>query len=130
MDGTGDYATVTGIDIANKSFSTSFWAKRADDSRGYIIGHSNSGSRKELGLGFHDNNSFRQKFNSDDQEITSDLIIKQSTDWIHFVTTYDAVNNIQTIYANKGVNSLVKISRVLVPSRSVATRIILIASTV
>jgi len=102
LDGAGDYVTVpgAGIDIANKSFSTSFWVNRDDLGQGYVIGHTAAGGNNhQLHIGFRNADQFTFAFWGNDMNIT-DAMWNQTTDWVHFVTTYDAATNQQTVYAS------------------------------
>ena len=90
LDGAGDYIDVSGLDVANTSFSLSFWAKKADVLRGHIIvsGTHNTGQSNSLTVGF-DNNNFRFAFYSDDLDYPTSLFT-DTTNWHHWVCTYDS----------------------------------------
>jgi len=103
LDGSGDYATVPGganrINIDNSSFSTSFWTTRSTTGSDYVIGQGNSGStRRSLHIGFRDNNTFTHAFWGDDLNYDNNAVVPDTTDWHHWVTTYDATTNRQEVW--------------------------------
>jgi hypothetical protein len=96
------YITVpgAGIDIANKDFSLSFWVKQdAITANNYIIGHSNAGGNNSLHIGFRDADTFTLAFWGNDMNVDN-AMFNNTTDWMHFVCTYDAGTNEQIVYAN------------------------------
>lgn len=85
--------------IANKSFSIGFWAKR-DFSTGkeeWLILHGNTATDQGLHIGFRENNEFSFAFYSDDLNIPSGSYIND-TNWHHWLATYDAVTKTQRVY--------------------------------
>jgi hypothetical protein len=96
------YVTVpgAGIDIANKSFSLSFWVKQdSADNNNYVIGHSNDGGNNSLHIGFRNSTTFTMAFWGNDMNV-GNAMFNNTTDWMHFVCTYDAATKVQTVYAN------------------------------
>ena len=96
FDGNDD-RIVDEIDIANKSFTVEFWAKRAEASREeYILsGGSNTGSNTLLHIGFRNDNRFTFAFWGDDVNVDSKYNDKK---WHHWACVYDATKKEQIVY--------------------------------
>ncbi len=95
FDGVDDVLTIPDIDLANKSFSVAFWAKRdGSGNEEYIISQGAGGAR--LYIGFRDQDWFTFAFwtNIDDTDTTA------FTDnaWHHWVSTYDVTTQTRSIY--------------------------------
>ncbi len=100
FDNDGDFITVSpGVPIANQDFSLSFWVNRDGTGEDWVIGHSTGGNNNALHVGFRDNNTFAFAFWGNDLNI-DDGMFNDTAAWMHFVCTYDASSNVQTVYAN------------------------------
>ena len=83
------------IDLQNRSFSISFWAKRDVANRGdWIAGQGTIGINRGLHLGFRDDNRFTCAFFGDDLNTRP----YEDTGWHHWACTYDAGTRERTIY--------------------------------
>ena len=96
FDNLNDYVNVgSNINIANKSFTISSWAKRNSNvSADYIAGQGTGSSSLGLHYGFRVGNTFTCAFNADDLNAN----IVSDTDWHHWVCSYDADTNLRIIY--------------------------------
>ena len=99
LDGSGDKITAYGINIADSDFSVGFWVNRDDLGEGYVIGHSDQGNNRRLHIGFRDANTFTFAFWANDLNVDNNAW-NQTDDWVHFVCTYNAATNLQSIYLN------------------------------
>jgi cytoskeletal protein CcmA (bactofilin family) len=102
LDGDGDWVTVPGateIPLANSDFSLSFWLKRGNTNEGWVIGDADGGGNQALHIGFRSATSFAFAFWGDDFGYDN-AMYNNTTDWMHFVLTYNAATNLQSIYAN------------------------------
>jgi len=98
FDGSGDYLNAGGgLDLANKSFTVAFWAKR--DAVGghnmFAFGQGSSGVNQALQLGFRDNNTFTCGFYGNDLDTSASYA---DQNWHHWACTYDAATRRRTIY--------------------------------
>jgi len=105
LDGSGDIVTVpwnagAGIDILNKSFSLSFWTKRGSTGTAdYAIGQGDTGSpRQSLHVGFRNATQFTFAFWSDDLNYTNAAVVGDTTNWHHWVCTYNSATGAQSVY--------------------------------
>lgn len=73
FNGSGQYVSVpAGIDLANKSFTVEFWAKRNSGGTNFIMGQGLTGSTNEsLHIGFRDNDVFTFAFYGNDIDVNS-----------------------------------------------------------
>ncbi|MCF8372040.1 MAG: T9SS type A sorting domain-containing protein [Bacteroidales bacterium] len=96
FDGQENYIIADTIDIAHKSFSMEFWAKRQPAGGDkMVIGHGQWGKgHKGMHFGFRDNN-FYCGFYGDD--ISSDTAFLD-TDWHHYAMTFDTATYLQSLY--------------------------------
>ncbi|MEM7394800.1 MAG: LamG-like jellyroll fold domain-containing protein, partial [Verrucomicrobiota bacterium] len=96
FDGSAYIHAGPGIDLANKSFTVSAWARRestgADD---YLLAHGENTSSLGLHLGFRNNNNFTFAFWSDDLNVAS---LNDTTDWHLWTGVYDASAGEQILY--------------------------------
>lgn len=99
FDGINDYVGISGIDIANKSFSLSAWARRnVTDSTLLIFGQGIGGQNQSLHVGYEIGNKFTCAFYANDLDTSSQ--IDTSTEWTHWVCTYDTDSRSRKIYRN------------------------------
>lgn len=83
------------IDLQNRSFSISFWAKRDVANRGdWIAGQGTIEINRGLHLGFRADNRFTCAFFGDDLNTRP----YEDTEWHHWACTYDAATRERTIY--------------------------------
>ena len=83
------------VDLANKSFTIEFWAKRQEVNRNdFIIGQGKSAQNEGLRIGFRANNQFAFDFYGDGVNAPALL----ETGWHHWAVTYDTKTKKQTIY--------------------------------
>lgn len=96
FDGVDDRVEVTGIDLANQSFTIAFWAKR-DTSGGadFAIGQGSGTNSTTLHIGFRNTNLFTCAFWNNDLNTTAAYT---DTDWHHWACTYDAVTKQRNLY--------------------------------
>lgn len=98
FDGSNDYVGISGIDIANKSFSLSAWAKRnVKGSRLIIFGQGSTSQNQGLHVGYETGNLFTCAFYYNDLDTSQ---IDTSTEWTHWVCTYDIDSRSRKIYRN------------------------------
>jgi hypothetical protein len=103
LDGTNDNvdvsATPSPVDIINKSFSISFWAKRnTSTTADYVIGMGGAGTaNQQLHIGFRDTDTFTFAFYSNDLNYDN-LAVATDTNFHHWVVTFDTTTNQQRIY--------------------------------
>ncbi|MCP5096129.1 MAG: hypothetical protein GY943_11290, partial [Chloroflexi bacterium] len=96
FDGSSEFLTVDDIDLANKSFTVSAWAKRDGNGRNeYIFSQGTTSTNRGLHIGFRGNDSFTCAFYSNDLNTSSTYT---DSDWHHWACTYDANDNLRTIY--------------------------------
>ncbi|MFC1710148.1 DUF2341 domain-containing protein [Patescibacteria group bacterium] len=98
FDGSSDFVDAgEEIDLANKSFTVSSWAKRGSSgNHHYIAGLGSSGSAgNSLHFGFRDTNVFTCAFYSYDLDTTDTYT---DNDWHHWACTYNAISNARKIY--------------------------------
>ncbi|HSH01404.1 MAG TPA: Ig-like domain-containing protein [Anaerolineae bacterium] len=99
FDGTDDRLEVSGIDLANQSFTVAFWAKR--DRSGVVdllVGQGTNSNSLGLHIGFRSNNLFTCAFWGNDLNTPSTYT--DTTNWHHWACTYDATTNLRTIYVD------------------------------
>ncbi len=83
------------IDLANKSFTIEFWAKRQEVNRNdFIIGQGKGAPYEGLHIGFRANNQFSFDFYGDGANAPALL----ETEWHHWAVTYDTKTKKQIIY--------------------------------
>jgi hypothetical protein len=96
FDGVDDHVNVGDqIDLTDASFTVAFWAKRdAINDYDFIVGQGPENPNQGLHIGFRNNNAFTCGFFYDDLDTPplSDI------DWHHWACTYDASDNLRTIY--------------------------------
>ena len=92
----GGYIEVpSGIDLANKSFSLSFWAKRdRENVQEWLVFQGKDAKNQGLHIGFRQNNDFSFAFYSDDL----DVAVTHDQNWHHWVVTYDAATKTQQVF--------------------------------
>ncbi|MCV6636304.1 LamG-like jellyroll fold domain-containing protein [Candidatus Albibeggiatoa sp. nov. NOAA] len=97
FDGVDDKISITGIDIANQSFTLEFWGKR--DTAGnndYVFGQGIGAANLGLHFGWWSSGEvFQFAFYSND--LTSDTSYVD-TNWHHWAGTYDATTKLRTLY--------------------------------
>ena len=79
----------------NSSFTVQFWAKRAANAAGYIIGQGTNAVDKGLHIGFRSASVFTFAFYGDD--LDSDPITYDSK-WHHYAVTYNSTTKARKIY--------------------------------
>ncbi|MDD4238170.1 MAG: cadherin-like beta sandwich domain-containing protein [Desulfotomaculaceae bacterium] len=96
LSGGNDYIEIPeGIDLANKSFSISFWAKRARSNvQEWILFQGTNAVNEGLHIGFRDNGKFSFAFFADDLDVE----VTNNTDWHHWAVTYDAATKTQQVF--------------------------------
>jgi hypothetical protein len=96
FDGSDDYIETSFVDISNRSFSLSAWAKRASSGTWDIIFGGGTGfANNGLHFGFRNTNVFTCSFWGNDLNTGATYT---DTNWHHWVCTYDAVTNQRIIY--------------------------------
>ena len=100
FDGVNDRVDIgNALDIANKSFTIEFWAKRDETgSTDYILTHGSTFSTNQfLHLGFRSTNQFTFAFYSNDLNLSSEF---SDTEWHHWACVYDkeAAGDNQLVY--------------------------------
>ncbi len=103
--GASDYATASGIDVSNQSFSIEFWANRATDTdTDFIISQGTATNNNGLHMGYrgtggaYDNKQFSLAFWGNDLDYTDTTTNTQT--WVHWAATYDADSKLATLYKN------------------------------
>jgi hypothetical protein len=97
FNGSDDYADAgAGIDLAGRSFSIAFWARRntigTDD---FFLSQGTNSTDQGLHVGFRSNNKFTFAFWGDDLDTGAAYT---DTSWHHWACTYNAVNHQRIIY--------------------------------
>ncbi|MEE4357228.1 MAG: LamG domain-containing protein [Desulfococcaceae bacterium] len=90
LDGANDYVSCgTAINLANKSFTIEFWAKRGSiNTYDYIIGQEEShNTNKYLHIGFRSSNQFTFAFYANDLNTSAAYT---DTEWHHWAVVYEA----------------------------------------
>ena len=103
LDGTGDYVTVQGINLANKSFSWSFWSRRdvnggasQINDRQDVISQGAEVQAKGLQIGYAHTDQFIEHFYDDD--IWTPTTYADAGAWHHWAGTFDATTKQRLIY--------------------------------
>jgi len=101
IDGLNEYFNVPAgsaeIDLANKSFSLSVWAKRnTTGNDNFIMSQGTFATRDGLHFGFRDNDKFTFAFFADDLDTAADT----TTALNHWFATYNSSDKKQIIYKN------------------------------
>ncbi|MFH8786666.1 LamG-like jellyroll fold domain-containing protein [Streptomyces roseoverticillatus] len=96
----GVAVTEKSIDLADKSFTVEFWARRPtkwEYRPHYIIGHgtSHATTRGSLHIGYRNTSAFTFAFYGDDLTTNQG---NDDTDWHHWACVYDAATREQVIY--------------------------------
>lgn len=99
FNGTNGYVEINPApDIANKSFSIGFWAKRTRTGvQEWIIGHGRTAANEGLHIGFRATNDFSFAFYSDDLNVPASSYLND-TQWHYRLATYDAAAKTQCVY--------------------------------
>lgn len=93
------YLTNSSINLNNTHFSICCWVYKYSNDQYVIIGMGNQQElRKQLHIGFRNNNKLMFAFYADDADSTSTYDINNK--WIHVAYTYDYVSRIRKIYLN------------------------------
>jgi subtilisin-like proprotein convertase family protein len=96
FDGVDDFASLSGIALADQSFTIAFWAKRSNANRyDYAFGAGQNDGSGWLALGFKSNNKFTCEINNDDLDTAATYT---DTDWHHWACTYTADSKQRTLY--------------------------------
>ena len=96
FDGTNDYISATGPDLASKSFSIEFWAQRTTTNvYGMVLFMGSSATGKGLNIPIMDNNKVRFSFYGADFDSNSTIT---DTNWHHYAMTYDYSDGSYSIY--------------------------------
>lgn len=101
FDGVDDEISVSGVDVANKSFSMEFWSQReSSTSFDIAIGQGASGTNTGLHIGWRATvggiSEFTFGFGGNDLDFTNDTT--GVGEWIHWAVTYDVTTDIRKIY--------------------------------
>ena len=88
------------INLANKSFTIDFWAKRGNISgvSQFIVGQGTGSANNGLHIGFRGNNTFTFAFYSNDLNTSS--IYTNTEEWHHWSCTYNSSTKLQIIYCD------------------------------
>lgn len=96
FDGSDDYITASGINVANSSFTFESWAKRnSNGTIDYLMSQGTAATNTALHIGFRDDNTFICAFYANDLVSTQKYT---DTDWHHWACTYDASTNARALY--------------------------------
>lgn len=88
---------ISGIDLANKSFSIEFMARRSRTGQSeYIINQGTGGKNTQLHIGFRQDDRFVFAFW--DNDLVLEAKYGQDTDWHQWSCTYDATTKIRRVY--------------------------------
>lgn len=97
FDGVDDYGVAPAIDLASRSFSVAFWARRDTlDTDDFVISQGSASANQGLTIGFRDDNTFTFAFYDDDADTSA--VFTDTLNWHHWACTYDADTNLQTIF--------------------------------
>ncbi|HSH02561.1 MAG TPA: LamG-like jellyroll fold domain-containing protein, partial [Anaerolineae bacterium] len=90
-----DEVQINGINIANRSFTIAFWARRDNLNVSDFVMSQNTGfvTNGSLHIGFRPNNEFTCAFWANDLNIPS-----TDLGWHHWACTYDIATNVRTVY--------------------------------
>ncbi|MBI2236025.1 MAG: tandem-95 repeat protein [Magnetospirillum sp.] len=104
LDGSADYASATGIDLANKSFTWEFWANRASAiNNDFALGQGEtSANNMRLYAGYlgSPNNPNYFSFNLGNNQILYLDDTNHVGEWIHWAGSYDVGENEFVLYKN------------------------------
>lgn len=96
FNGVNNRINVSGINIANSSFSVGAWVKHAATGiQEFVLSQGSSSADNMLHFGFRSNNAFTCAFFADDLDTGTSY---PDQDWHHWMCTYNAANNTRTIY--------------------------------
>jgi prepilin-type N-terminal cleavage/methylation domain-containing protein len=98
LNGTSQYAVASRSisELANNSFTVSFWVKRSTISRNdYAFSLGAVGPYQYLVMGYRNSNTFTCTFYGDDLDTTTAYI---DTNWHLWACSYDAVSNKRSLY--------------------------------
>ena len=94
-----NYVRASNTNLANKSFTVEFWAKRRsssfDNFFSTVIGQGTRGSNTQLHLGFRKNGSFAFAFFGNDLQTQATY---KDTGWHHWACTFDVETKARIIY--------------------------------
>ncbi len=97
LDGLNDYInTGDGVNLADRSFTIAFWAKRTGLTEGWIVSQGTVVKNLGLHVGFYSSNTFRLGFWHNDLDVPAPL----DNDWHHWAVTYDRSTGLQRVYRN------------------------------
>jgi len=89
-------ASVSGIALANQSFSISLWMKRGNTGTAdYAVSQGTTSSNNGLFIGFNAANAFTFGFYNNDLATSATYT---DTNWHHWAVTYDVASNARKIY--------------------------------
>jgi len=99
FDGAGDYIDCgTKINLAQKSFTIEFWAKRASfGSSQFVIGQGKAIPNQAISIGFRSSDNFFMAFWENAIETPT---VYQDKNWHHYACTYDSKTKTQAIYCD------------------------------
>lgn len=98
FNGVNNALSVNGVNLANKSFTISFWARRTAANRNdYAIGQGSAATNAGLHIGFRSSNTFACAFYSTDLDTPTPYT---DTNWNYWSCTYDAVTKQRVLYRN------------------------------
>ncbi|MEM7391243.1 MAG: LamG-like jellyroll fold domain-containing protein, partial [Verrucomicrobiota bacterium] len=96
FDGSAFIHAGPGIDLANKSFTVSAWARReSTGADNFLVSHGVNSAGSGLHFGFRGNNNFTFAFWSNDLDAPS---LNDTTDWHLWTGVYDASAGEQILY--------------------------------
>ncbi|MBF0327280.1 MAG: tandem-95 repeat protein [Alphaproteobacteria bacterium] len=103
LDGTNDYASVSGINLANSSFSVEFWSYRggnSDADYALSMGTVNLDGKAMLAGYSSTSDAFVFGFKGDSLIYNDGDADNDVGQWIHWAGTYDSVNTALKLYKN------------------------------
>lgn len=96
FDGTDDFVSASGPNLASQSFSIEFWAQRSEINKyGMVLFMGSNATGQGLNIPIMDNNKVRFSFYGTDFDSNITIV---DTDWHHFAMTYNHANGAYSIY--------------------------------
>ena len=95
-----DHATFPGVDLTNRSFTLSFWARRmraATTAQEMVLSQGSNAAHCGLAVAFQPDDTLVFGFSGDDVSTTATYPAQQ---WNHFACVYDAATKTQRIYVD------------------------------
>jgi len=99
LDGSNDYATASGLPLANQSFTWEFWSNpKSSSAIGLVLAEGSNSNHNGLAVGYVGGNVFQFSFYFDDLNYTIPTDV--SNTWVHWAGSYDADTNERILYMN------------------------------